>query len=67
MAEYVECPSCGQEVPEGNFCDQCGQPLPQYVRCGSCGCKIPEGEFCGHCGEPLEPDKPGDVDLGGGD
>lgn len=27
----MKCPNCFQEVPEGNFCDQCGKPLTEKI------------------------------------
>ncbi len=49
------CPSCrAPNPPEGKFCRNCGQPLPQTRSCPNCG-KEPEPgvKFCGSCGTRL--------------
>src|SRR5262245_45863452 len=59
----MECPSCGEKVPEGSkFCGACGSALPRA--CGACGRPNPAGaRFCAECGARLasgsgEPKRP---------
>src|SRR5713101_7640834 len=49
----MQCPSCGQDNPEGmKFCGECGAPFK--TRCSQCGFEnLPRFKFCGECGSPL--------------
>src|SRR5712692_275716 len=49
----MQCPSCGQDNPEGmKFCGECGAPFKN--RCPQCGFEnLPRFKFCGECGSPL--------------
>ena len=48
----IVCPGCGQTVPKGKFCIECGQPFAK--KCPNCGAEIPaNGKFCLECGTKL--------------
>ena len=54
----VVCSHCHQEVPEGNFCDQCGTDLnPESMeKCFACEGKFhrfPGQRYCQACGVAL--------------
>lgn len=51
----TKCPTCGQQVPEGEFCLKCGAFLSaRMVECPHCRKLTFEGvEFCGRCGKSL--------------
>src|SRR5262245_32139273 len=49
-ADFLQCPGCSVEVPEGRkFCGKCGTALPRA--CPRCGQAVPaEDSFCSECG-----------------
>jgi hypothetical protein len=49
------CPSCGQPIKVGKFCQSCGKPYSfSGYTCPSCLEEIPQGlKFCSKCGVPL--------------
>lgn len=48
----MQCPSCGAENQNGNFCASCGAALD--VSCAACGADVPAGaSYCTACGEPV--------------
>lgn len=50
----MRCAKCGQEF-EGNFCPNCGTPVPRQEHCPQCGKPRAEGErFCSACGHKYE-------------
>lgn len=58
------CPACGTPG-EGNFCAQCGRPMPESSAtgrtCPSCGAACePDALYCSECGAPVaeRPSKP---------
>ena len=61
--KLIECPSCGEEVPDGAFCNECGVTLPRLTKCGKsvlcphCKKDVARGKFCSACGEKLESEK----------
>ena len=52
----VVCPGCGNRVPKGKFCIECGATLSTGERkCPKCGADVPAGgKFCLECGEKQE-------------
>lgn len=64
IAEYmnIECPSCHEMTPDGNFCSCCGTKLRGKthlttitpVRCKHCGQEVSSGKFCTACGCKLD-------------
>lgn len=57
--QAIVCRACGQNVPVGNFCGNCGQRLTERailkneVECPNCGEAVAEGAFCSCCGKAL--------------
>ena len=54
--DTVVCPGCGNRVPKGKFCIECGATLSTGERkCPKCGADVPAGgKFCLECGEKQE-------------
>jgi len=52
-AEQVLCTNCGRVTKRGNFCANCGAPLPR--NCPRCGNQNPPGaRFCSFCGNKFD-------------
>ena len=48
----IVCPECGNTVPKGKFCPECGHKF--ISTCPKCGNTLPAGaKFCLECGEKL--------------
>lgn len=63
------CAHCGSDlVPDSQFCNTCGAPLPvadERLYCAACGQELPEGAaFCNVCGAAAPPSPPTDSDDG---
>jgi len=49
---YIICPQCGEQVPKGKFCLNCGKVLAN--KCPECNEELPEGaKFCLNCGHKM--------------
>lgn len=54
--QVIKCSSCGECVPNGNFCNKCGEVLPrafverEVMICGSCGRAVAKAFYCTACG-----------------
>ena len=51
----IFCPSCGNKIPRGKFCMECGYKfeIPDDI-CKNCGKKLlPGAKFCMECGTPV--------------
>ena len=55
----VTCSACGENVPAGQFCINCGKKFSKgavvknKVPCPHCGRAVPEGTYCAVCGNEL--------------
>lgn len=51
----VECPNCGKEIGDDNFCGECGTKIEKKNLCPNCDNEIDESNvFCPKCGEKLK-------------
>jgi tetratricopeptide (TPR) repeat protein len=52
----MQCPECGADAGDANFCGECGADLRDLTAssgCAACGGEVPEGaKFCPECGAP---------------
>lgn len=57
--EMSVCTRCGQVVPQGNYCVECGKRLVETLDeseniavgiCVNCGSLTPDKEYCSKCG-----------------
>ncbi len=53
----VECPKCGNEVEDSNFCDNCGEKIVKVKNCPKCNAELGEKSiFCPNCGTKVNDD-----------
>ena len=56
------CSKCGNLIPHGQYCTDCGSPLPHVtllkltMTCKACGGTSAKGAFCSRCGSPQNAD-----------
>lgn len=64
---FVKCATCGEIVPAGAYCGECGAELhsgtgcKEKVTCPVCGRDVAQAKFCSACGYrlPLRPEETG--------
>ena len=53
----VECPNCGKEVGDNNFCGNCGTKIDKSNVCPECNTELDdESVFCPQCGKKVKED-----------
>ena len=55
----VNCPNCGSDVGESNFCPNCGTKIEMKKTkslCPNCGSDVGESNFCPNCGTKISTD-----------
>ena len=63
----VKCATCGECVPAGTFCGECGDKLysgtgyRETINCPVCGRDVAQAKFCSACGHrlPMRPAETG--------